>query len=110
MSPDIHLPGTIEETFVRQQAHSDNLTTFRSYPFPGRLLTVPYPLDTMDEPIPPEDLEEYSRTHHFTIPHCFHGRPARLMKDAVHASHEPLISLQCAANFGKEEKCPFYST
>ncbi|PPR00594.1 hypothetical protein CVT26_009869 [Gymnopilus dilepis] len=43
------------------------------------------------------------------MPHCFHGKPAKLMKEPVHASQEALVSLQCAAKPWKDEKCPFYT-
>ncbi|KDR72117.1 hypothetical protein GALMADRAFT_143445 [Galerina marginata CBS 339.88] len=95
-----------EHDFVQQQTRSQNLTTFRCYPFPATLAEVPYPVDATWTPIPPTKLAQYSKSHNFELPTCFHGLPIQLViRD--HDQSSP-VSMECAVEGRNESRCPFY--
>ncbi|KDR81149.1 hypothetical protein GALMADRAFT_1358294 [Galerina marginata CBS 339.88] len=96
----------VEHDFIQQQMGSNNLTTFRCYPFPASLAEVPYPVDATWTPIPPAKLVDYSKTYNFELPTCFHGLTIQL----VIRDHDPSspVSMECAVEGRYEFRCPFF--
>ncbi|PPR00414.1 hypothetical protein CVT26_009699 [Gymnopilus dilepis] len=109
------MPGIIlsevsfEAEIMAQQAAADNLTSFQSYPFPGQLIEIAYPMEA-EKPIPPIMLSAYSRTHQFRLPKCFHGREVRVVSRCSLGTDEMSVSLECDARRARECLCPFYSS
>ncbi|PPQ85843.1 hypothetical protein CVT26_001593 [Gymnopilus dilepis] len=97
-----------ETLLLRQQAHAENLTSFRCYPFPGQLYVVPYPLGDDRLPVAPELLVQHSRTHRFRLPFCFHGRTVKMVTRSGEPGSEGPVTLECAVRGGNEVRCPYY--
>ncbi|PPQ83866.1 hypothetical protein CVT26_010561 [Gymnopilus dilepis] len=96
-----------EKQLIDEQLHAANMTTFRPYPFPGRLVEIPYPLSEQGRPLAPHRLPDYCRTHQFDLPSCFHGKETKLtIKDASEAA-ECYVTLECNVRTSGEEPCPF---
>ncbi|PPQ67615.1 hypothetical protein CVT26_006825 [Gymnopilus dilepis] len=96
-----------EKNLVREQALADNMTTFRPYPFPGRLLEVPYPLTELGRPLAPSQLQEYCRFRQFDLPTCFHGKESALVTKESLEDSDSYVILECDVRGPDEERCPF---
>ncbi|PPQ97063.1 hypothetical protein CVT26_001245 [Gymnopilus dilepis] len=96
-----------ENNLVREQSLADNMTTFRPYPFPGRLVEVAYPLTEQGRPLAPTQLREYSQLRRFDLPNCFHGRESALLVKEAFEDGESYVTLECNVQDEEEERCPF---
>ncbi|KAL0956113.1 hypothetical protein HGRIS_002281 [Hohenbuehelia grisea] len=64
---------------AQMHAHADNITTYRSFPPPGIMVTVPYPVDSEGRLIDPSVLKDHAVTNEFNLPFCFHKVPANVV-------------------------------
>ncbi|PPQ76980.1 hypothetical protein CVT26_007828 [Gymnopilus dilepis] len=96
-----------ENNLVREQSLADNITTFRPYPFPGRLLEVPYPLTEQGIPVAPDQMREYCQFRQFDLPTCFHGKETALLVKEAFEDGDCYVTLECDVQGRKEERCPF---
>ncbi|PPQ75569.1 hypothetical protein CVT26_012374 [Gymnopilus dilepis] len=97
-----------EKDLINEQLHADNLTSFQPYPFPGRLVEIPYPLSEQGRPLSPRQLLEYCHSRRFELPSCFHGRPSKLVVKEASEHTDGYVTLECNVHNAESVPCPFF--
>ncbi|PPQ75304.1 hypothetical protein CVT26_015248 [Gymnopilus dilepis] len=108
MSASASLSRNQEDELLKIQTFANNITTYRSYPFPGYLIEVPYPLDDNRKPVSPRNLGVYADTHRFKMPDCFHGKEVKMVVKDGFDHPDSLVYLECAVSEPGETTCAFF--
>ncbi|PPQ66500.1 hypothetical protein CVT26_011188 [Gymnopilus dilepis] len=108
MSCASFLHSPLESDILKAQIAASNITTYKCYPFPGRLVEVPYPLDEEGYPVSPLDLISYSQTHLFRLPTCFHGREVNVVVNDCFDACNASVVFECAVDEAGETACAFF--